>query len=375
MCHDTSFHEVEDGVSTQDGLQLIGPRRPRPEVSREGRDMRGHQWVLESRPVGMPTERNFRLVDHEVPEPREGELGLRVAYASVDPYMRTKMVDAVSYTEPYRLGEVISCRSICTVELSKDDRFVAGDVVSAFTGWQTHAVVAAAQVTPIDTSVAPPAAFLGVLGMPGLTAYGGLLKFGRPVRGETLVVAAALGPVGSTVAQIARARGVRVVAIAGGPEKTAILRERFGMETVIDHRAADFEEQLVAATPDGIDIYFENVGGPVADAVLPRLNLYGRIPVCGMVASYNHTGVSPGPDRLPAFYRQVLAKSLDVRGFISSEFTAELQAEFRTEMSHWVRSGTIRHLEHETVGLENAPAALIGMLRGDNMGKTVVRLT
>lgn len=323
----------------------------------------------------MPTEQDFRLLDCEVPEPLPGEVLLRVEYASVDPYMRTKMIDAVSYTEPYRIGDVISGRSICTIELSADDRFATGDLVSAFTGWQTHAVLAADQVTHIDNTVAPAPAFLGVLGMPGLTAYGGLLKFGRPVPGETLVVAAALGPVGATVAQIARNLGLHVVAIAGGPEKTAILRDRFGMDAVIDHRAIDFEQQLESVTPDGIDIYFENVGGAVAEAVLPRLNRYGRIPVCGMVARYNDHGEVAGPDRLPGFYRQVLAKSLDVRGFISSEFADELQDNFRADMSHWVRTGAVRHLEHETAGLENAPAALMGMLRGDNIGKTVVRVS
>jgi NADPH-dependent curcumin reductase CurA len=337
--------------------------------------MIGLHVVLASRPEGMPVPENFRLEEVEVPAPAPGQLLLAVKFASADPYMRTKMIDVESYTPPYQLDAVISARTVCEIEESRDPRYQAGDLVSAYTGWQTHAVVEADAVVPVDTLLAPPSAFLGVLGMPGFTAYCGLEKIGRPLSGETLVVAAALGPVGATVAQMARLRGLHVVAVVGGDAKATILREEFGIDTVLDHRSPSFADDLAAATPEGIDIYFENVGGHVADAVLPRMNLYGRVPLCGMVADYNRVGTADGPDRLPGFYRHVLVKSLDVRGFLSSEFDDELHDAFIRDMSAWVRNGDMVHREHVTDGLASAPAALIRMLRGDNVGKTVIKIT
>lgn len=336
--------------------------------------MRARRIVLASRPTGLPRTENFRLEEISVANPEEGQVRLRVLYASADPYMRMKMNDAPSYTPAYEIGELITGRTVCEVEESRDPRFAEGDLVAAVLGWQSRAVLDGDLLTLIDSPVADASAYLGVLGMPGFTAYAGLARLGRPVAGETLVVAAALGPVGATVAQIATLRGLSVVAIAGGPHKTAILREEFGIATALDHRAPDFAERLAAATPDGIDVYFENVGGAVAAAVYPRLNLYARVPLCGMVADYNHDGEFPGPDRLPGFYRDVLVKSLDIRGFIATEFVEEMFGQFQVDMSTWVRDGRVQHREHVIDGLENAPAALLAILAGDNIGKAVIRI-
>ena len=336
--------------------------------------MTARRIVLASRPTGLPRTENFRLEEIPVAHPEEGQVLLRVLYASADPYMRMKMNDGPSYTPAYEIGELITGRTVCEVEKSRDPRFAEGDLVTAVLGWQSRAVLDGDMLTLIDSPLADPSAYLGVLGMSGFTAYAGLARLGRPVAGETLVVAAAMGPVGATVAQIATLQGLNVVAIAGGPHKTAILRDEFGIATALDHRASDFAEQLAAATPNGIDVYFENVGGAVAAAVYPHLNLYARVPLCGMIANYNHDGDFPGPDRLPGFYRDILVKSLDIRGFIATEFVDEMFAQFQVDMSAWVRDGLVKHREHVVEGLENAPAALVALLTGDNIGKTVVRI-
>lgn len=356
------------------GRHAISYSRERRPSAWERTAVKGQRVVLASRPVGPPVAENFRLEEMLLPSPRPGQVRLSVHSASIDPYMRTKMSAAASYTPPYEIGSVISSRTVCRVEESLDPRFSAGDMVAAFTGWQSHAVAEGADLSPVDLSLAPPAAFLGVLGMPGFTAYSGLEKIGRPVEGETLVVAAALGPVGATVAQMAKLRGLHVVAIAGGPAKTAILREEFGLDMVLDHGSPDFEQQLERATPHGVDIYFENVGGRVADAVYPRMNIHGRVPLCGMIADYNGQTATTGSDRLPALYRHILNKSLSVRGFLSREFEDDLHETFLADMGSWVRQGSIVHREDVTVGLENAPATFIGLLRGGNVGKAVVQV-
>ena len=227
--------------------------------------------------------------------------------------------------------------TVCEVVESRSDRRAVGDLVLSYSGWQTHAVADARATRRLDPDAAPVSTALGVLGMPGFTAYAGLLLLGKPAPGETVVVAAATGPVGSAVGQIARIKGARAVGIAGGPEKCRALIEEFGFDAAVDHRAPDFRDRLAEAVPDGIDVYFENVGGEVARAVLRHLNLYARIPVCGLVAGYNATAAPEGPDRLDGFMRRVLTKSLTVRGFIQSEFEREHHAQFLEEMSAWVR--------------------------------------
>jgi NADPH-dependent curcumin reductase CurA len=337
--------------------------------------MESTQIVLRTRPVGEPTAADFETVTVALPSLEEGQVLLRVRYLSLDPYMRGRMSDAESYAEPVGLGEVMVGATVCEVVESRSPLRAAGDLVLSYSGWQTHAVADARATRKLDPEAAPVSTALGVLGMPGFTAYAGLLLLGQPKPGETVVVAAATGPVGSAVGQIARIKGARAVGIAGGPEKCRALLEEFGFDAAVDHRAPDFRERLAAAVPDGIDVYFENVGGEVARAVLRHLNLYARIPVCGLVAGYNATGAPEGPDRLDAFMRRVLTKSLTIRGFIQSEFEREHHAQFLEDMSTWVRDGRVRYLEDVTVGLENTVEAFNGMLAGRNFGKVVVQVS
>ncbi|MFC9786269.1 NADP-dependent oxidoreductase [Rhodococcus sp. NPDC127528] len=329
--------------------------------------------VLASRPVGEPQQSDFRIESAPLPAPGEGQLLLETRYLSLDPYMRGRMSDAESYADPVALGDVMVGGTVCTVLESRDPGYSSGDVVLSFSGWQSHSVADAHHVRKIDPSVAPVETALGVLGMPGFTAYAGLLRIGKPQPGETVVVAAATGPVGSAVGQIARIKGARAVGIAGGAEKCAYLRE-LGFDAAIDHRAPDFADQLAAAVPDGIDVYFENVGGKVWDAVLPLLNTYARVPVCGLIANYNLTSAPPGPDRAPALMSRILTKSLTVRGFIQSEFVKESYADFMLDMSGWIRDGKVGYREDVVDGLTNAPEAFIGLLRGKNFGKLLVKV-
>ncbi|WP_433723927.1 NADP-dependent oxidoreductase [Nocardia sp. CA-129566] len=330
--------------------------------------------VLASRPEGAPTPANFRIETVGLPEPGAGEVLLRTLYLSLDPYMRGRMSAAESYAASVEIGGVMVGGTVAEVLESRAPSLAKGDVVLAYSGWQTHQVASASGVRKLDPDKAPISTALGVLGMPGFTAYSGLLKIGQPKAGETLVVAAASGPVGSAVGQIARIKGVRAVGIAGGPEKCAYVRGELGFDIAIDHRAPDFADQLRAAVPDGIDIYFENVGGAVADAVYPLLNTYARVPVCGLIANYNATGAPAGPDRLPGFFGRILTKSLTVRGFIQSEFVREMYTDFLREMSGWIAEGRVRYREDLVEGLEHAPEAFIGMLEGRNFGKVVVRV-
>lgn len=330
---------------------------------------------LKSRPVGEPTPADFDIVTEPIPTPDDGEVLLRTRYLSLDPYMRGRMSDAPSYAAPTGLGEVMPGGTVGEVVESRDPSLEPGDLVLAYGGWQAYSVAPATAVRKLDPdSGVPVSTALGVLGMPGFTAYAGLNLIGKPQPGETVVVAAATGPVGSTVGQIAKIHGCRAVGIAGGPEKVAYLRE-LGFDAAIDHRADDFRDQLAAATPDGIDVYFENVGGHVWDAVLPRLNKFARVPVCGIVAHYNDTALPEGPDRAPALMRHVLNKSLLIRGFIQDEFAREHTGAFLREATPWVREGRLKYREDVTEGLENAPETFIGMLRGANFGKTLVKVS
>ncbi|QIG42862.1 NADP-dependent oxidoreductase [Nocardioides anomalus] len=331
------------------------------------------QIRLRRRPEGEPTPDDFETVTTELPALEDGQVLLRVRYLSLDPYMRGRMSDAESYADPLQLGDVVVGGTVAEVVESRSDRRQVGDLVLSYSGWQSHAVADARHTRALDDAH-PPSTALGVLGMPGFTAYAGLLLLGRPEEGETVVVAAATGPVGSAVGQIARIRGARAVGIAGGPEKCRALVEEFGFDAAVDHRAPDFRERLAEAVPDGIDVYFENVGGQVWRAVMRHLNLYARVPVCGLVAGYNDTSAPEGPDRLDAFMRLVLTKSLTVRGFIQNEFEREHFGAFLEEMSAWVADGRVRYREDVTHGLENAVDAFVGMLAGRNFGKTVVEL-
>ncbi len=336
--------------------------------------MKSTQIVLAARPDGEPTAADFDTVTVDLPPLEDGQVLLRVIYLSLDPYMRGRMSDAESYADPVALGDVMVGATVCEVLESRSPDRAVGDLVLSYSGWQTHAIADARWTRKLDPDAAPVSTALGVLGMPGFTAYAGLLEIGRPRAGETVVVAAATGPVGSAVGQIARIKEARAVGIAGGAEKCRALIEEFGFDAAVDHRAPDFRERLADAVPDGIDVYFENVGGAVGRAVLRHLNLYARIPVCGLVAGYNATTAAEGPDRLDAFMRRVLTKSLTVRGFIQSEFEREHHAQFLDDMSAWVRDGQVRYREDITVGLENVVPAFNGMLAGRNFGKVVIQV-
>ncbi len=287
--------------------------------------------------------------------------------------MRGRMSDAPSYAAPVEVGQTMVGGTVSRVLRAPGGQFTEGDVVLGYGGWQTHSVESARSLRPVRTGSAPASTALGVLGMPGFTAYAGLLQIGRPQPGETVVVAAATGPVGSAVGQIAKIHGARVVGIVGGPEKVAYCHE-LGFDAAIDHRSASFSDDLAAATPEGVDVYFENVGGPVWDAVLRRLNTYARVPVCGLVSAYNATVLPDGPDRSGALMAAVLRKSLTLRGFIQTEFVAEHFADFEREMAGWVDSGRVRYREDVAHGLDQVVDAFRGMLAGRNFGKVVVQL-
>jgi NADPH-dependent curcumin reductase CurA len=329
--------------------------------------------LLASRPHGEPTSENFELETAPLPEPADGQVLLRTIYLSLDPYMRGRMSAAKSYAAPVEVGTVMQGGTVCEVLESRDPSLAPGDFVLAFGGWQSHSVQPADQVRKLDPARAPLSTAVGVLGMPGFTAYAGLLEIGRPQPGETVVVAAAAGPVGSAVGQIARLKGARAVGIAGGPEKVAFLRE-VGFDEALDHRSPTFKDDLAAVVPDGIDVYFENVGGHVWDAVLPRLNTYARVPVCGLVAHYNDTELPPGPDRSSRLMQTILTKSLTVRGFIQTEFVKTHYKDFQRDVAQWIADGSLQYKEDVVEGLENAPEAFFGLLKGKSFGKLLVRV-
>jgi NADPH-dependent curcumin reductase len=332
------------------------------------------QVLLASRPVGRPSPDNFEFVQTPIPNPGEGQVLLKIRYLSLDPYMRGRMSAAKSYAASVEIGQVMEGGTVAEVLESRHPDYAAGDMVLSYSGWQAHALSDGTDLRKLNPQQAPVTTALGVLGMPGFTAYAGLLTLGQPKPGETVVVAAASGPVGATVGQIARIKGARAVGIAGGPDKCALVRDAFGFDVALDHRSPTFAEELQAACPDGIDVYFENVGGKVWDAVFPLLNTFARIPVCGLVAQYNSTGPFDGPDRLPILMRDVLTKSLTIRGFIQREFHAQRPAFYR-EMAQWIAEGRVKYQEDIVDGLESAPEAFIGMLEGRNFGKLIVQVS
>jgi len=329
--------------------------------------------VLASRPVGEPTAANFRLEITPIPVPAEGQVLLRALYLSLDPYMRGRMSDAKSYAAPVAIDAVMVGATVCRVETSRHVDFAEGELVLAYTGWQDYAVSDGAGLSKLG-SMAQPSLALGVLGMPGFTAYMGLLDIGQPKAGETVVVAAASGAVGSVVGQIAKLQGCRVVGIAGGPEKCRYVVEELGFDACIDHRGPDLSAQLAAACPKGIDVYFENVGGAVFDAVLPLLNTGARVPLCGLISQYNAAELPDGKDRLSYLMGQVLVRRIKMQGFIIFDDYGHRYPEFFKAMSAWLADGKIKFREDIVTGLEAAPEAFIGLLKGRNFGKLVVQL-
>lgn len=328
--------------------------------------------VLAARPDGPATLQCFRLETVPVAELAPDRLLIRTVWLSLDPYMRGRMSAAPSYAPPVALGEVMTAQVVGRVERSRHAQYLEGDWVLAPSGWQEYAVSDGAGLQKLPPDMPSPSWALGVLGMPGFTAFVGLLDIGRPRRGETVVVAAATGAVGSLVGQIARLEGCRAVGIAGGARKCAWAVERLGFDACIDHRSPDFAAALAAACPGGIDVYYENVGGGVFDAVLPLLNPHARIPVCGLISQYDAAAAGELP--AAALMRQILVKRLTLRGFIISDGFEHRRADFLASMSRWLREGRIEYREDVVEGLENAPEAFLGLLAGRNFGKLVVRV-
>jgi NADPH-dependent curcumin reductase len=329
--------------------------------------------VLASRPNGEPVPENFRTEEAGIPSPGAGEVLLRTLFLSLDPYMRGRMNAGPSYAPPVEIGQVMEGATVSQVLDSKADPLRAGDIVLGYSGWQEYAVAPAKGVRKLDPGLGPVSAALGVLGMPGLTAYTGLLNIGQPKAGETVVVAAAAGAVGSVVGQIATIKGCRAVGVAGGKEKCDFARDELGFDACVDHRSPTFDEDLKAACPEGIDVYFENVGGAVLEGVIPLLNPFARVPVCGLIAHYNATGLPEGPNRVPMLMGAILTRRLTLRGFIVSDFASQ-QGDFIRDMSAWIRDGRVKYREDVVEGLGNAVSAFQGLLRGRNFGKLVVRV-
>ncbi|QNB08927.1 NADP-dependent oxidoreductase [Herbaspirillum frisingense] len=330
--------------------------------------------VLASRPTGAPGPDNFRLEEVAIPELQEGQILLRGEWLSLDPYMRGRMSDAPSYAPPVDIDGVMTGGVVSSVVASRHADFKEGERVMAYTGWQEYAISDGSGVNKLPVDFAHPSHALGVLGMPGYTAYAGLIDIGQPRAGETVVVAAATGAVGSLVGQIAKQRGCHVVGIAGGAQKCESAVKELGFDACIDHRATDFAQQLQAACPRGIDVYFENVGGAVLDAVFPLLNIHARVPVCGLIAHYNGATLAT---ESAAFLRRVLTQRIRVQGFIIFDYYVnrpDLYVAFQKEVGTWLKEGKLHYREDVVQGLENAPEAFMGLLQGKNFGKLVVKL-
>lgn len=332
------------------------------------------RFVLARRPHGAPVAEDFRLEQQQLPPLQDGQLLLQTLYLSLDPYTRGRMSDAPSYAEPAALDEVMLGGTMSRVIASRHADYAVGQLVSGFSGWQEYQVSDGTALTPLDARIQQPSHALGLLGMPGLTAYVGLLDIGQPRAGETLVVAAASGAVGSVVGQIARIKGLRTVGIAGGPEKCDYVVRELGFDACLDHRAPGLGARLRDACPAGIDIYFENVGGTVWDAVLPLLNDFARVPLCGLISRYNATDLPPGPDRSGLLMATLLMRQIKVQGYIVTQHYHR-RAAFLDDMAQWLAADQLHYREDVVTGLDNAPQALIGLLEGRNFGKLLVKVS
>ncbi len=332
--------------------------------------------VVGSRPDGSPTPENFRVEEVEIPVISARQILLRTLYLSLDPYMRGRMSDAPSYAKPVAIGEVMAGGTVARVEASQHPNYKVGDLVVSYNGWQDFAVSDGKDLLKLDATTHHPSLSLGVLGMPGFTAYMGLLDIGKPQVGETIVVAAASGAVGSVVGQIGKLKGCRVVGIAGGAEKCKYVTEELGFDACIDRHSGDLPKKLAASCLHGIDVYFESVDGAVLDAVLPLLNVHARIPLCGMIANYNDskTNSTQSQDRFKALTRTLLYKRIKMQGFIIFDDYGARFGEFFNQMSEWVTTGRIKYREDIVEGLQNAPEAFIGLFQGKNFGKLIVRV-
>ncbi|MEV5544852.1 NADP-dependent oxidoreductase [Streptomyces sp. NPDC052309] len=328
------------------------------------------EWHLVSRPVGWPKPEDFALVEADVPTPSEGQVLVRNLYVSVDPYMRGRMSAAKSYVAPFELGKVMQGGAVGEVVVSNADGIEAGDHVLHFFGWREYAALDAKNAVKVDPEAAPLSTYLGVLGMTGLTAYAGLLRTAAFKEGDSVFVSGAAGAVGSQVGQIARLKGAsRVIGSAGSDEKVKLLVEEYGFDAAFNYKSGPVSEQLREAAPDGIDVYFDNVGGDHLEAAIGSLNRDGRIAICGMISVYNNTEPAPGPKNL--------ARLIQTRGRIEGFLVGDhydLQPQFVQEVGPWVRDGRLKYRETVVEGIENNLEAFLGVLRGDNIGKMVVKL-
>ena len=331
--------------------------------------MQNKEIRLASRPTGMPTLENFQFVDTEVPKPAEGEVLARLLYISVDPYLRGRMREGRSYVPPFEVGQAIQSGAVGEVIESKSPNFEAGDVVTGMFGWRLYDTAKADGLMRVIPGVSPSTA-LGVLGMPSLTAYFGLLDIGQPKEGETVVVSGAAGAVGMTVCQIAKIKGCRVIGIAGSDEKNEYLRRELSVDVTINYKTAGIMlEALKEACPKGIDVYFDNVGGDVSDAVMPLITNGARVIICGQISMYNSTEPPIGPRPQP----YLLVNSAMMKGFIITQYASRF-GEGIKQLAEWFISGKLKHAETIVEGFENTPQAFIGLFSGDNLGKQVVKV-
>jgi len=333
-----------------------------------GKDV-NRQWLLKSRPPAEPEAGNFELVEQPIPVPGDGEVLVKSIYLSLDPYMRGRMREGKSYVPPVEIGAVMEGGVVAQVIASKNPKFAEGDVVEGLFGWQEYALSDGKSARKVDASLAPISTAVGILGMPGMTAYFGLTEVGEPKEGETVLVSAASGAVGGLVGQIAKIKGCRTVGIAGGPEKCAYIKSELGYDAAVDHRAgSDMRKALKAACPDGIDVYFDNIGGPTLETVLSLINLHARIAICGMISEYNLTA----PELVPRATRSLLVNRARMQGLIVFDWAARYPEGMR-QMATWIKEGKLKYREDILDGFENMPGALIRVLRGQNFGKQLVR--
>ncbi|MGE5682660.1 MAG: NADP-dependent oxidoreductase [Bacillota bacterium] len=326
--------------------------------------------VLARRPTGMPDESCFKIVESQIPEIQKGQVLVKIEYLSVDPYMRGRMSERKSYSASYQLNEVITGGAVGQVAESKSNKFTRGDYVTGMLGWTEYFAAGENELRKIDSETAPVTTALGILGMPGLTAYFGLLDIGNPKAGETVVVSAAAGAVGSVVGQIAKIKQCRVVGIAGSERKIEYLKNELNFDASINYHKANLKNQLQEACPHGVDIYFDNVGGEISDAVMSLINDNARIPICGQISVYNSTEIPVGP-RIQGL---LLSHTAMMKGFLIRQYANRFDEAVKV-MAGWLKDGKLKYEETITNGLENTPAAFIGLFRGENIGKQLVKIS
>ncbi|WP_375505635.1 NADP-dependent oxidoreductase [uncultured Nostoc sp.] len=331
-------------------------------------DLINKQIILKSRPVGEPKESDFALVETPIPEPGEGEILSRTIYLSLDPYMRGRISESKSYAASVELDSVIVGGTVSQVIKSNHPQFQVGDFILSNNGWQTYALSKGETLRKLDPTQAPLSYSLGVLGMPGLTAYAALLDIGQPKKGETVVVSAASGAVGAVAGQIAKIKGARVVGIVGSDDKQDYIVKELGFDVGINRKTQELDSALKEAAPNGIDVYYDNTAGVILETVLQQINLGARIPLVGLISEYNATSTPPGPNLRPLLIKRAL-----IKGFLVGDYQHRFN-DFLRDVSGWLQSGQLKYKEDVVVGLENAPGAFIGLLRGDNFGKLVVKV-